>query len=264
MLQAIEKRLPACRTAISASISVAFNRVFDTVFPPQCLLCGSVVDNCAGLCGQCWSRVDFIEPPYCPVSGIPFDFDPGPEALHPSVLARKPTYARARAVMRYDQRAGRLVSRFKYGDRMDCGPIFARWMVRAGAELLADADLIVPVPLHWTRLFRRRFNQAMELAKGIGRIADIPVDPTVLARVRRTRPQVGLSAAQRRRNLAGAIRLSEHAPKRLAGMRVVLIDDVMTSGITTEACARQLRHGGAERVDVLTLARVVVPVVPTI
>jgi ComF family protein len=137
--------------------------------------------------------------------------------------------------------------------------LFARWLQRAGAELLADADLIVPVPLYPSRLWWRRFNQSAMLATGLGRLTEIAVDCFVLQRVRRTTSQVGLSAEQRRRNVAGAFRVGPNLAPSLKGKNLVLIDDVITTGATAEACARVLRRAKAARVDVLALARAVEP-----
>ena len=136
---------------------------------------------------------------------------------------------------------------------------FARSLAKAGAELLADADLIVPVPLHTRRLWRRRFNQSAMLAVALGRLCRVPVDCFALMRVRPTASQVGLSADQRRRNVAGAFRVDKDEAPRIAGRKLVVVDDVITTGATAEACARVLKRAGAARVDVLALARVVEP-----
>ena len=152
-----------------------------------------------------------------------------------------------------------LVQSFKYRDRHEGLALFARWLAKAGAELLADADLIVPVPLHTRRLWRRRFNQSAMLAVALGRLCRVPVDCFALKRVRPTASQVGLSADQRRRNVAGAFRVDKDEAPRIAGRKLVVVDDVITTGATAEACARVLKRAGAARVDVLALARVVEP-----
>jgi len=145
----------------------------------------------------------------------------------------------------------------KYNDRLDLAETLGVMMSRAGSELLADADLVVPVPLHRWRLWRRRFNQAMTLARVVSRESGVPCDPLLLRRVKRTRSQVGLTRTQRRDNLQGAFRVSDADRIRLKDLRVVLIDDVLTTGSTANAAARALMRGGAKTVDVLSFARVV-------
>ncbi len=173
------------------------------------------------------------------------------------VLARRPAFGRARAALGYNASSRRLVSRLKYGDRLEAVPLFAHWMVRAGGDLLETAEIIVPVPLHPSRLFQRRFNQSAELARAISRLSGVPVALDLLKRTRATQTQVGLSASARRRNVAGAFTLTPGRGEKVMAANVLLIDDVLTTGATVEACARQLGAEGAARVDVLTLARVV-------
>ncbi|MEX2248671.1 MAG: ComF family protein [Parvibaculum sp.] len=232
-------------------------RLADIALPPLCLGCGRGVDAHGALCARCWSEADFIERPFCAVMGLPFSFDTGPETVSAVALAQPPAYARARAVMRYNDRSAALLHRFKYGDRMEVGPAFARWLARSGAELLADADLLAPVPLHKRRLFSRRFNQSAELSRRVAALAGLPHMPELLQRVRATRPQVGLTADARRRNVAGAFQLADGAAALVRDRKVVLVDDVMTTGATAEACARALVRGGAAEVSVLCVARVV-------
>jgi ComF family protein len=152
-----------------------------------------------------------------------------------------------------------LIHGFKYRDRQEGVALFSRWLVRAGGELLDDAELIVPVPLYRSRLRRRRFNQSAMLAQGLARLTDIPADCFVLKRVRRTVSQVGLTAEQRVRNVAGAFKVEPSLASQARGKKVVVIDDVITTGATAEACARVLKRAKAARVDVLALARVVEP-----
>jgi ComF family protein len=236
-------------------------RLADIALPPLCLACGKGIEAHGALCGDCWRTVEFIERPFCPVTGIPFPFDPNAQGsediVSAAALASPPPYARARAVMRYGDTAARIVLRFKYADRMEAAPAFARWMARAGAELLADADVIAPVPLHRSRLFSRRFNQSAELARHVAVLSGVRFAPGLLERVRATRPQVGLSGDARRRNVAGAFRLGGRARALAEGRIVVIVDDVVTTGATVDACARALKAAGALEVRVLALARVV-------
>ncbi len=239
------------------SFQAALRRTVNLLLPPRCISCAAAVWEENQVCGSCWRKLTFIEAPLCEVSGIPFPFDPGPGALSAEVLAHKPAYGRARAALKYDDVSGRLVSRLKYGDRSETVPLFAKWMVRAGHELLADADVIVPVPLHRARLFQRRFNQSAEIARAVARLSGVPCAPDLLIRTRATRAQVGLSASARRRNVSGAFALTPGKGEKVEGKRLLLIDDVLTTGATVEACAKRLGAEGALSVDVLTLVRVV-------
>ena len=232
-------------------------RIADFALPPHCMGCGVMVSEQGGLCPACWSAIDFIERPFCELSGLPFAYDPGEVMVRPEFIDNPPPYAKARSVMYYNEASARLVLRFKFADRMEAAPAFAQWMMRAGAELLDGADLILPVPLHRKRLFSRRFNQSAELARRVAKLAHLPFAPGLLVRVRATRPQIGLSGTARRRNVAGAFRLADGAGAGIAGKIVVLVDDVMTTGATVEACARALNAAGAREVRVLSLARVV-------
>ena len=174
-------------------------------------------------------------------------------------IADPPAYNRARAAVRYDDVARKLVHGLKYGDRMDLAPMIGRWMIRAGHELLGDADALVPVPLHWRRLWTRRFNQSAALAEHIARESGIAVTHAALKRVKATAQQVGLSRKDRATNVQGAFKVAPDARPEVAGRRLILIDDVLTSGATSDACARALLRAGAAQVDVLVFARVVDP-----
>ena len=172
-------------------------------------------------------------------------------------IADPPAYQRARAAVRYDEVARALVHALKYGDRLDLAPIMGRWMVRAGRELLAEADALVPVPLHWRRLWARRFNQSALLAKAIAQETGVAIAEIALRRVKATAQQVGLSQSERALNVQGAFRVPPAGKAAVAGRRLILIDDVLTSGATTDACARALLRAGARNVDVVVFARVV-------
>lgn len=231
-----------------------------TVLPPTCLACRKPAGASGGLCPQCWQGAGFIERPYCERLGTPFAYDSGGPLISPSAFSDPPAFDRARAAMRFSDVARDLVHLLKYGDRLDLVKPFASWMSRAGDELLRDADALVPVPLHWTRLFQRRFNQSAELARAISRQRSVPVIDNVLTRIRATPPQVGLARDERAKNMHGAFSIEKSLRREIKGKRIVLVDDVLTTGATANACARILRRAGASRVDVLTLARVVDPV----
>ena len=225
----------------------------DAVLPPRCLACGDSVDEPDALCGRCWAGMVFFAPPWCARCGLPFPHPMGEGALCGECARERPAWDRARAVLRYDKNSRRLVLSLKHGDRTHMAGAFGRWMRRAGAEVLDGADLIVPVPLHWTRLFQRRFNQSALLAHAIRKAGGPPVAPDWLVRRRRTPSQGQLGPLARERNVKGAFALKKGRSVR--GRRVVIIDDVLTTGATVEECARVLRRGGAEFVGVLTLAR---------
>jgi ComF family protein len=228
----------------------------DLVYPPTCAGCGGSVGAAHGLCGPCWRGLIMIERPFCERLGTPFAVDLGGTLLSPAAIADPPVFERARAVAHYDGLARDLVHRLKFGDRLDLVTLMARLMAQAGAELLREADLIVPVPLHPVRLWRRRFNQAAVLARAIGRLSDKPVSVDVLRRARATRPQVGLTRAQRRENLQGVFAVGDGARPEIAERRILLVDDVLTTGATGNAAARVLLRGGARAVDMLVFARV--------
>ena len=250
---------PAMRPAIAlaAGIGRAGTRMLDIVLPPRCLKCGTTVDTVGALCAGCWPSVVFLSRPQCAACGLPFEFDLGPAALCGSCAAERPAFERARAAFRYDDGSKDLILRFKHADRTDSAPAFARWMARAGAELLEDADLIVPVPLHWLRLFTRRYNQAALLASALGKMSGKPAVNDLLLRRRRTPSQGGLGALARQRNVAGAFAVDARRRPLLGDKRVLLVDDVLTTGATVTACASVLLRGGARAVDILTVARVV-------
>jgi ComF family protein len=238
--------------------------ILDIALPPLCPSCREPLGDGVGLCAPCWSKLALIEKPYCARLGIPFAYDPGPGILSMEAIAAPPAYDRARAAVRYDDVARALVQRFKYSDRLDLAPMMGRWMARAGRELLDGADALLPVPLHWRRLWARRFNQAAALAGTISEISGVPVQHGAILRARATAQQVGLSRPQRADNVQGAFRVPAEQKAHIAGKRLVLIDDVLTSGATVDTCARALLRAGAAHVDVLVFARVVAPLRATI
>jgi ComF family protein len=240
----------------AGALRIAFGLAVDVALPQLCAACREPVGG-AGLCAACWARLTFITPPYCERLGIPFPFDPGPGVLSREATTDPPAYRRARAAVRYDDVARKLVHAFKYGDRLDLAPTMGRWMANAGRELIAGADAIVPVPLHWRRQWLRRFNQSALLGEVVGKAAGVAVAHTALKRVKATPQQVGLSQAERASNVQGAFRVPGSAKAAVSERRLLLIDDVLTSGATVDACARALLRAGAAQVDVLVFARVV-------
>ena len=260
LVSASQDEAPSRLTQFRGGLRAALRVALDVALPPLCPSCRAPLGEGAGLCAECWSKLSLIEPPYCARLGIPFTYDPGPGLLSMEAIASPPAYDRARAAVRYDDIARALVHAFKYGDRLDLAPMMGRWMARAGGELTREADALVPVPLHWRRLWSRRFNQSAALAGSLSQICGLPVLYETLKRIRATPQQVGLSKPQRAENVQGAFRVPPERKAEVAGRRLLLIDDVLTSGATVDTCARALLRAGAKHVDVLVFARVVAPV----
>lgn len=232
----------------------AGSALLDTLLPPLCLGCRRLVDRPGQLCPDCWGKVRFIAPPFCACCGLPFGRDEGAGTLCPTCIAEPPAFEQARSVFVYDAHSRDLVLGLKHADRTERAPAFGRWLARAAGDL-ADCDLIVPVPLHRWRLWRRRYNQSALLALALARETGRPAAVDLLVRPKPTSGQGGLGREARRRNVAGAFAL--RPGRDVADKRVLLVDDVFTTGATVGACARVLKRAGASRVDVVTLARVV-------
>jgi len=231
--------------------------VLDTLYPPVCLACDAPVTAADALCPSCFRTLRPITAPMCPVLGLPFAVSLGPGTLSAEAIADPPPFDRARSAVVYNEVARALVGKLKYGDRPELARLCARLMAQAGQELFRPDAVLVPVPLHRTRQFARRYNQSTELARALGKFTGLPVDPGLVVRQKATRQQVGLSGDARRRNVAGAFQASDNIRSRLRGRRVIIIDDVITTGSTVKAVTRALKAGGAPHVDVLSFARVV-------
>jgi ComF family protein len=229
----------------------------DLLLPPRCLKCGTEIGSDGALCATCWRELSFLQPPCCARCGLPFEVDLGAEAICGACARDIPLYARARAALRYDEASRTLVLAFKHGDKLQLTPTLGRFMRHAGAELRAACDVIVPVPLHWTRLFARRYNQAAVLAHALSVRGGLPVEADLLRRRRATPSQGRSGRAERRRNVRGAF--ARKRGRNVAGRRVLLVDDVLTTGATVTECTRVLMESGAKAVDVLTVARTVRP-----
>jgi ComF family protein len=234
--------------------------VLDLLYPPLCLICRSPVRNARALCADCWKGLTFLEPPLCTCCGLPFEYDPGAESLCAACLSDPPMFDRARAVVAYDDAAKGAILALKRADRLEFAQLFSLWLKRAWQALLDEADIVAPVPLHWRRLWMRRYNQSAVVAQRLSYLAGKPFEPQALLRTRPT-PSQGemVSVKARRRNMQGAFKVSTKRAPALAGRTVLLIDDVLTTGATIEACARALKRAKVEKVLVLTVARVARP-----
>ncbi len=228
----------------------------EVLFPPICNGCQRRTGEPGALCADCWGKLQFVEQPWCDMLGTPFSRDMGDGILSADAIANPPPFERARAAVAYDGVARRLVQGLKFHDRTDLSPWMARWMYRVGADLARDADVIVPVPLHRRRFFARRFNQSAELARAFAALSDVQFEPGAVFRVKVTRQQVGLGLKERKANVRGAFKVPDEADILVRGRRVLVIDDVYTTGATVSAVAKTLKRSGAAAVDVLTFARV--------
>lgn len=248
--------------AVAKIFRRAGRRVVDLVYPPLCILCREPVGEPDSLCAACWSGLHFIDGPICAACGLPFEVDPGAGTLCGACIARPPHFDGARAILRYDDASKKPVLALKHADRLDLVPAFARWLERSGRPFLTGCDLIVPVPLHRFRLWKRRYNQAAELTRTLARATGLPANPLLLER-RKPTPSQGTmpSAKARRRNVLGAFAVPKARRGEVKGKTILLVDDVLTTGATADACARALKRAGAAAVYVLALARVVRPAV---
>ena len=230
--------------------------VVDLLLPVNCPVCETRVADGGGLCASCWQGLDVVSRPVCDVYGAPMTFDAGEGAVSARAISEPPKWNRARGAVLFNERSQHLVHSLKYRDRHEVVSSMAAMMVHAGRDILGDADIIVPVPLHRWRLWSRRYNQSALLANEIARSIDVACEPALVSRLRNTRSQVGLDGKQRGRNVKGAFAVEDALVPLVLGRRVVLVDDVMTSGSTASECANAIAEAGASNVDVLVFALV--------
>ena len=222
--------------------AAGFGFLLDRLLPPGCYLCDELIGPEGLLCATCWAELTFLSAPQCRCCGMPFELDVG-EAVCARCLRHPQAFDQARAALLYDDASRPLLLRFKHGDRTEAARTYGAWLAR-------------PVPLHWRRLLKRRYNQSALIGQAVARRLDLPYRPALLQRRRATASQGHLSRDQRQRNLRGAFRVPARHKPALRGAWIFLIDDVLTSAATANACARALKRAGARRVDLITLARV--------
>jgi ComF family protein len=225
--------------------------LFNLVMPPKCLACNNIVEEQGIICANCYPDLSVIGTHKCHRCGLPFEFDHGPKAICATCTTDKPKFDMARAFCAYEGLGGDLATKLKFGDKTSLAPYMARLMCVAGSGLIKKADVITAVPLYRTRKLKRKYNQAALLAQYIAKYSGIKYEPFLLKRIKNTKQQTKLSKLQRQQNVAGAFEA-----KTLQGKRVLVIDDVMTTGATMSACARALKKQGTKKVYGLVFARV--------
>jgi ComF family protein len=229
----------------------------DTVLPARCVVTGETVERQGMIASSAWASLDFIASPFCQCCGFPFDFEVEGMALCGQCLEETPPYESARAALKYNDASRSMILGFKHGDQTHAVKAFTPWMIRAGAEMLSDADVIMPVPLHYFRLISRRYNQSGIIARALAKQTGKPVLLDGLMRIRPTPPQGRLKAKDRFANVKKAFAVNARHAEKIQGKTCILIDDVYTTGATVRECAKVLKKAGAAKVHVLTLARVV-------
>jgi len=240
-------------------------RALDFILPPVCLRCRALVSDPQSLCAKCWTELKFLAEPLCACCGLPFPHALGEGVRCASCMARTPAFDKARAALAYDDISRDLILPLKHADRLEASGVFGRWMANAAAELIADADTVVPVPLHWRRLAKRRYNQAAVLAYAIAKKHKLRVDTASLQRPRTSISQGEMPSARARlKNVARAFTVADAQQERIRSRRILLVDDVLTTGATLNACAKALKRAGAASVSAVTLARVVRPLSPSL
>ena len=230
------------------------NLLINFILPPVCPVCNNPVDEPHMLCAKCFAKLNFITKPYCEKCGYPFEFDIKGDMICGHCLKQNPPYHKARSVFVYDEGSKKLILPFKHADRTDLTHVLSQFLLRSYGPFISESDVIIPIPLHMTRLLMRRYNQAALLANRLAHITHKRYLPNVLKRKRATSSQGHLSFAQRQKNVRNAFTVVR--PELIRDQKVLLIDDVMTTGATVSECTKVLLNAGAKSVDVLTLCRV--------
>lgn len=238
-------------------VQTLIQQAVDIVLPPRCVITGDIVDKQGMITPQAWAQLNFIADPQCGKCGIPFDFESFEGLTCTACLDRTPPFETARAALKYDDASRDMILRFKHADQTHVVLAFIPWMEKAGAQMLAQADYLVPVPLHRWRLLSRRYNQSALIAQALSKKTKVPTMVDGLLRIRATEVQGYKKAAERHKNVKKAFVTNPKREEAVKGKSIILIDDVYTTGATVKECAKTLMKAGAKRVDILTLARVV-------
>lgn len=242
---------------LKSAIKSAITTTLDVIYPPRCAACGCNVPENGNICATCWGNINFISDPQCEICGFPFDFQVEGGAICGGCMKDEPYFAKARAVFIYDDASSQMVTSFKYSDRLENRVSYARWMARVGAEMLASADYLVPVPLHFRKLLSRQYNQAALLATALAKISGKKVIVNGLLRHKNTVTQASFNRRLRLQNIRGAFKVNPKFIDVFEDKNMLLIDDVLTTGATADECAKVLLKAGAARVEVLTLAKTI-------
>lgn len=232
-------------------------QITDFLLTRRCSVCMAELATAPALCPTCWMDLHFIKSPICARTGVPLPFDLGPESVSLSAMRFPSAYDRARSALIYNGTARQLIHKFKFHNRPEIAALLTPWLQTCGQDFLQDADYLIPVPLHLFRIVSRRYNQSAELARMLSQSSGVPMKVEWLRRVKKTSQQVGMTRDMRRKNLKNAIEVKPNKVAALAGKNIILIDDVITTGSTVTACAKTLRKAGVARIDVLSVARVV-------
>jgi len=233
------------------------SQAIDIVLPPRCVVTGEMVERQGMIAPKGWAGLDFIGVPFCASCGVPFEFEVEDKAHCAECLKDRPPFAAARCVLKYNDGSRDLILGFKHSDKIHAVQAFIPWLKRVGAEMLDEADVLVPVPLHRWRLLSRRYNQAAIIAFALGKDTGLKCLPDAIVRVRATPSQGHLSTEERLNNVHKAFAFNRRYTEQVKGKSLVLVDDVYTTGATVKECTKVLLTAGALRVHVLTLARVV-------
>ncbi|KKB96192.1 DNA utilization protein GntX [Candidatus Arcanobacter lacustris] len=232
-----------------------WRKILDLIFPPKCLICGSLIASMPGLCSNCWANINFISKPACAKCNLPFEYDFGEDVICGACTASKPLYHKAKSVFIYDDFSKPLLHGLKYQDKTHLAPYLASLMRIAAGDLLSYSDIIIPVPLHKKKLLSRLYNQSALLSLYLHKSTKIPFEPNLLIKHKNTKTQTGLTKKQRLSNIKGSFMINEKFIYQVKDKNIMLVDDVITTGATINACTRLLLKYGANKVNILTLAR---------
>ena len=231
--------------------------IIDYIFPPTCLLCNSFVDKQGTLCNICWVDVTFCPTSVCHICGLPFEYEVEEKTLCGNCVKLTPFFSHARYVCLYDDKTKKLIFDLKYKDKTFLVPSLSKMIHNIGKEYIEACDYIIPVPLHKKRLYNRKYNQSAMIAKQIAKLSNKPMFPSLLTRKKNTISQTGLSQEKRIANVYNAFSVSKQYKMLVKNAHIVLIDDVLTTGATVNACSKTLIKSGAQKIDVLTFSRTV-------